>query len=49
VDFGDGTSFVLPVESVVNGADRKHQQDRNELEFRDCHKFRATTQVTPAE
>jgi hypothetical protein len=49
VDFGDGTAFVLPVESVLNVADRKGRQSRNELEFRDCHKFRATTQVKPAD
>lgn len=47
VSFSDGTSFVLPTESVINGSDRKGRQNRNELEFSGCHKFRATARIVP--
>jgi hypothetical protein len=47
VSFGDGTSFLLPVASVMSGLDRKGTQTRNELEFLNCHKYRATARMTP--
>jgi hypothetical protein len=47
VSFGDGTDFVLPVKSVLNGMDRKGVRIRNELDFRSCHKFTATARVVP--
>ncbi|HZP22188.1 MAG TPA: hypothetical protein VFB04_02000 [Terriglobales bacterium] len=47
VAFGDGTSFVLPVESVVNGVDRNGTRTRNELRFEKCQKFRATAHIVP--
>lgn len=49
ISFGDRSSFVLPVASVVTGFNRKGVQNRNELEFSNCHKFRATTRVVPQE
>jgi len=45
--FGDGTSFVLPLKSVANSADRDGSQNRNVLQFRNCHKFRATARIVP--
>lgn len=47
VAFDDGTSFVLPVKSVVNDANRKGAVARNVLEFSNCHKFRATAHIVP--
>jgi hypothetical protein len=47
VPFDDGTSFVLPVKSVVNDANRKGAVARNVLEFSNCHKFRATAHIVP--
>ena len=47
VRFGDGTSFVLPLKSVINNADRDGRQNRNVLQFRNCHKFRATARIVP--
>ncbi len=47
VAFDDGTSFVLPVKSVVNDANRKGALARNVLEFSNCHKFRATAHIVP--
>ncbi len=47
VPFGDGTSFLLPVRSVVSSDYRDGKQNRNVLQFRNCHKFRATAQVVP--
>ena len=47
VAFGDGTSFVLPVKSVVNAVDQKGKRNRNVLEFYNCHKFRATAHMMP--
>ncbi len=47
VQFADGTSFVLPLKSVVNGADNNKRHNRNVLEFRNCHKFRATARIVP--
>ena len=45
--FADGTSFLLPPRSEVNGADHKGTHNRNLLEFRNCHKFRATARIVP--
>ena len=47
VAFGDGTSFVLPVKSVVNAIDHGGKRNRNVLEFYNCHKFRATAHMMP--
>jgi hypothetical protein len=47
VSFGDGTSFVLPLQSVVNGSDHDGRNNSNVLEFRNCHKFRATSRIVP--
>jgi len=47
VAFGDGTSFVLPIRSVVNAIDRGGRRNRNVLEFHNCHKFRATAHMMP--
>jgi len=32
---------------VLNGIDRKGTQNRNELQFHNCKKFRATAHVVP--
>ena len=45
VQFGDGSSFVLPVKSVVNSSARAGRTSRNVLQFQDCHKFRATARI----
>jgi hypothetical protein len=45
--FADGTSFVLPLKSEVNSYDHKGRHNRNVLEFRNCHKFRATARIVP--
>jgi len=47
VGFGDGSSFVLPVKSVVNAVDHRGKRNRNVLEFYNCHKFRATAHMMP--
>ncbi|MGA2371910.1 MAG: hypothetical protein ACLPPV_19490 [Candidatus Korobacteraceae bacterium] len=47
IPFDDGTSFVLPVKSVVNDANRKGVVARNVMEFSNCHKFRATAHIVP--
>lgn len=48
VPFGDGSSFVLPVSSVVSSTARAGRRSRNVLQFQDCHRFRATARiVTP--
>lgn len=47
VSFADGTSFVLPSESVVNGSDHDGKHNSNVLQFRNCHKFRATARIVP--
>jgi len=47
VAFGDGTSFVLPVKSMVNALDHSGKRNRNVLEFHNCHKFRATARMMP--
>jgi hypothetical protein len=44
VSFGDGTAFVLPVQSVLKT--KYHgEQAVNVLDFRNCHKFRAKSQI----
>ena len=43
--FADGTSFVLPLKSEVNSSDHNGRRNRNVLEFRNCHKFRATARI----
>lgn len=49
VQFGDGTSFVLPVRSVVNSSATAGRESHNVLQFQNCHKFRATARmVLPA-
>lgn len=48
VPFGDGTSFVLPVKSVVDSTATAGRQSHNVLEFQNCHKFRATARMVPA-
>jgi hypothetical protein len=45
--FADGTSFVLPLKSEVNSSDHNGRHNRNVLEFRNCHKFRATARIVP--
>ncbi len=47
VPFGDGTSFLLPSKTVVKASTRGGRTNRNVLEFRNCHKFRATARVLP--
>ena len=47
VPFGDGSSFVLPVKSVVNAVNRNGHRNRNVLEFYNCHRFRATAHMMP--
>jgi len=47
VSFGDSTSFLLPMKTVVNASTRGKRTNRNVLEFRNCHKFRGTARVLP--
>jgi hypothetical protein len=47
VSFADGTSFVLPIESVINASDHDGRHNSNVLQFRNCHKFRATARIVP--
>ena len=47
VQFGDGTSFVLPVRSVVDSSATAGRQSRNVLQFQNCHKFRGTARMVP--
>lgn len=47
IPFGDGTSFLLPRKTVVNVSGRMGLQNRNVLEFHNCHKFRATARILP--
>jgi hypothetical protein len=49
VPFGDGTSFLLPLLSVVNSSGVAGQQSRNVLRFRNCHKFRAMAHIVPSD
>jgi len=45
VSFGDGTSFLLPLKTVVNASTRGGRTNRNVLEFHNCHKFRGTAHI----
>jgi VWFA-related protein len=45
VTFADGASFVLPSESTIAIAYRPDAQMRNVVQFRGCHKFRATAHM----
>jgi hypothetical protein len=47
VTFGDGSSFLLPLKTVVNASTRGGRNNRNVLEFHNCHKFRAMAHVMP--
>lgn len=47
VSFGDGTSFLLPLKTVVNVSARGGRINRNVLEFHNCHKFRAIAHIMP--
>lgn len=47
VQFEDGSSFLLPVGSVVRSTAGAGRKSRNVLEFQDCHKFRATARIIP--
>jgi hypothetical protein len=47
VPFGDGTSFLLPLKTVVNASARGGRKNRNLLEFHNCHKFRAIAHIMP--
>jgi VWFA-related protein len=41
VGFGDGTNFVLPVDSTLTNVYSGEETSRNVVRFRNCHKFRA--------
>jgi VWFA-related protein len=43
--FSDGSSFLLPADFTVNTAYRHEEPTRNVVQFRNCHKFRATAQI----
>ena len=43
--FSDGSSFLLPADFAVNTAYRHEEPTRNVVQFRNCHKFRATVQI----
>ncbi|MGH9494940.1 MAG: VWA domain-containing protein, partial [Candidatus Sulfotelmatobacter sp.] len=45
VAFTDGSSFVLPADFTVNTTYRREEPTRNVVQFRNCHKFRAKTQI----
>ena len=45
VAFADGASFVLPSDFTVSTAFRHEAATRNVVQFRNCHKFRAKTQI----
>lgn len=47
VSFGDGTSFLLPLKTVVTASDRWGRRNRNVLEFHNCHKFRGIARIMP--
>lgn len=47
VAFGDGSSFLLPLKTVVNVSSRGGRVNRNVLEFHNCHKFRAIAKIMP--
>jgi VWFA-related protein len=41
IAFGDGTNFVLPVDSTLTNVYAGESASRNVVQFRNCHKFRA--------
>ncbi|MGA9980433.1 MAG: VWA domain-containing protein [Candidatus Sulfotelmatobacter sp.] len=41
IGFGDGTNFVLPVDSMLTNVYAGEETSRNAVHFRNCHKFRA--------
>ena len=45
VEFADGSSFMLPSDFSVNTTYRRQEPTRNVVQFRNCHKFRARTQI----
>jgi VWFA-related protein len=45
VVFADGTTFVLPVDSTLTNTIAGEETSRNVVQFRDCHKFRATARI----
>ncbi|HTS37884.1 MAG TPA: VWA domain-containing protein [Candidatus Solibacter sp.] len=45
VDFADGTFFDLPLKSTVETKFEGRELTRNVIEFRNCHKFRATAHI----
>ena len=45
VAFADGSSFALPYDFTVTTAYRRQDSTRNVVQFRNCHKFRAKTQI----
>jgi hypothetical protein len=47
VAFSDGTSFLLPLKTVVDASARGGRVNRNVLEFHNCHKFRAIAHIMP--
>ncbi len=47
--FGDGTDFVLPVESTLTNIYAGEKTSRNLVQFRDCHKFKATARILAAD
>jgi VWFA-related protein len=45
IPFGDGTAFVLPSQSNIATTYAGREPTRNEVQFRNCHKFRATAHL----
>jgi VWFA-related protein len=45
VEFGDGTNFVLPVDSTLTNIYTGEETSKNVEKFRDCHKFRAKARI----
>lgn len=41
IGFGDGTNFVLPVDSTLTNVYAGEETSRNAVHFRNCHKFAA--------
>jgi len=47
VAFPDGSGFVLPLRATITTSYRDADATRNVVEFRGCHKFRATSRMIP--
>jgi hypothetical protein len=45
VAFADGSSFSLPAAASIATRQQGEELRRNEIQFRDCHKFRAKTRM----